>query len=542
MATTTAAMSRRKKRRGLPVLSILSGALLAAAGAIFILELVQFSQQDNVLAPGVIVAGVDVSGLSERDAVLRWQNAFQQDVVLYYGESPIILKPSAVGFQVNSDTMLASALETSETTANFWSRFFNYLTGQPPGRSATINLAASYQESLLTDFLLDIADRYDRPAGQPGYDVVTLTVYEGVTGSQLDVEAAKRLINTALYDPVNRVVNLPIGDSAQSRPNLTTLRQLIVDYLDSEGFIYDAQGSIASIFIMDLQTGEEINLLGDVAMTAASTTKVPIMIDFYRVNEDQPTPDEAYILANSLLCSRNSSSNTLIQLIGGGDQFNGLTSITQTLQQIGTGNTFLIAPYTEGVAGQQLGAIARPRTQPNANFNTDPDPFNQTTAEDLGTMFAMIYDCANYGSGLMTIYENGEFTQRECRQMLELMSANDLQRLLQGGLPMETRISHKNGWLGGTVGDAGIVYSPNGRNYVISVFLWEDTEFQDFERLWPLVEGISRATWNYFNPDQPLLVPRDDLPRTAQDCEGNYLPPAGQVNLDDIWSWREGLP
>jgi hypothetical protein len=90
------------------------------------------------------------------------------------------------------------------------------------------------------------------------------------------------------------------------------------------------------------------------------------------------------------------------------------------------------------------------------------------------------------------------------------------------------------------VGDAGIVYSPNGRNYVISVFLWEQTEFQDFERLWPLVEGISRASWNYFNPENPLLVPRDDLPFTAQECEGNYLPPSMDlVNLNDIDAWKQ---
>ena len=186
-----------------------------------------------------------------------------------------------------------------------------------------------------------------------------------------------------------------------------------------------------------------------------------------------------------------------------------------------------------------------PTTTPNPNFNTDPDPYNQITPEDLGTLFALIYDCANYSSGLMVAFPNGEFTQQECKQMLELMSANNLLRLLQGGIPEGTRISHKNGWLTETVGDAGIVYPPSGRNYVIAVFLWEDTEFQNFERLWPLVEGISRAAWNYFNyTDNPndaeplLLTPRDDLPRTAQDCEGNYLPPAGQVNLDDIFAWQ----
>ena len=157
----------------------------------------------------------------------------------------------------------------------------------------------------------------------------------------------------------------------------------------------------------------------------------------------------------------------------------------------------------------------------------------------MGTIFSLIYDCAHYDSGLALALPEGQITQLECQRMLEVASANDLERLLQGGIPPGTRISHKNGWIFDTVGDAGIVYSPNGRHYVISVFLWERTEFQDYEKLWPLVEEISRAAWNFFNPANALLQPRSDLPATAVECEGNYLPPnAEAVNLDDINAWK----
>lgn len=512
--------------------------MVLGAAALLLMELIQFSQQDSRLATGVRVAGIDVSGETQRSAVIKWQQIYEQPLTLYYGDAPIILQPSALGFRLNSETMLASALNSSETTSNFWIRFFNHLTGQQIGQSADIPLSAEYQQGLLSNFLQDIAARYDRLPGTPGYDVATLTVYEGALGSTLDIPEATRLIDLALNDPLNRTVSLPTGDSAASRPNINTLRQIIVDYLDTQGFVYDGQASVASVFIMDLQTGEELNLLGDVAFSAASVIKVPIMIDFYRYKDFPPDDDEAFLMANSLLCSLNASSNLLMRLIGGGDEFAGLQSITNTLQRLGARNTYISAPFVEGVAGQELRSIGVPETNANPNFNTDPDPYNQTTAEDTGTLFGQIYDCANYGSGLMVAFPDGEFTQNECRQMLELMSANNLLRLLQGGIPSEVRISHKNGWLTEMVGDAGIVYSPNGRSYIIAVFLWEDTEFQNYERLWPLVEGISRAAWNYFNPEESLLTARDDLPRTAQECEGNYLPPAGQVNLDDIWSWR----
>jgi beta-lactamase class A len=319
---------------------------------------------------------------------------------------------------------------------------------------------------------------------------------------------------------------------------LKTLEELIIAYLDAQGFIYDGQTTVASVYILDLATGEEINILGDVAFSAASTMKFPILIDFYRYLDAPPTQEEAWLMANSLLCSNNDSSNLIMQIIGGNDLFQGIGSVTNTAQYLGARNTYITAPFVTGASNQVLGSIPAPQTRPNPNFNTGADPFNQTTPEDLGTLLALTYDCAVHSSGLRAAYPGDEFTQNECRQMLELMSGNDLVRLLQGGLPPGTRISHKNGWIFDTVGDAGIVYSDEGNDYVISIFLWEQTEFQDYEKLWPLVEGISRAAWNYFNPNQALITPREDMPVAAQECEGNYLPPFGQVNLDDIDSWR----
>lgn len=285
---------------------------------------------------------------------------------------------------------------------------------------------------------------------------------------------------------------------------------------------------------MDLQTGEEVNILGDVAFSAASTIKVSILIDYFRDLVFAPTSDEAWLMANSLLCSNNSSSNLIMQIIGDNDILAGITNVDQTTEFLGARNTYIAAPFML-TPDQQPMSIPVPNTSPNPNFNTSPDFYNQTTTEDLGTLFAMIYDCAFYGSGLMAAYPNGEFTQSECRQMLNLMSANDLQRLLQGGIPAGTVISHKNGWLENVHGDAGIVFPANGRNYVISVFVWENTDFFSYERAWPLIEGISRAAWNYFSPDEALLTPRVDLPVTAQECEGNFLPATAQdVNLNTI--------
>ncbi|MCL4253613.1 MAG: serine hydrolase [Anaerolineae bacterium] len=535
---TSMMTTRRKKRRPLFLrLWVISTVLILASVGLFTYELLAFSQSANRLAPNLIVADIDVSNLPPTDARILWERAYAQPVVLYYGDSPIVLDPSSVGFRPNVATMLASAQNINTSLGSFWERFLQYLTLQDTTQPVNIPLSADFQRGLLEQFLRDIASRYDRPPGEPSYDVVTLTTFNGQEGFALDIPQAMQLVESALRSPVNRTVLLPIGGATSNQPTLKTLQDLIIAYFDSQGFIYDGVSTIGSVFVMDLRTGEEINLLGDVAFTAASTVKLPIMLNYFRYQNNEPTQEEAWLLAQSLLCSRNSSSNLLMEITGGGNVFNGVAQVTGTAQFAGARNTFLSARLIEGVAGEQLGSISVPPTSPNPGYNTNPDPFNQTTTEDMGSLFTMIYDCANYGSGLITAFPEGEFSQLECRRMLELMSANDLERLLQGGIPPEIRISHKNGWLGGTVGDAGIVYPPNGRNYVIAVFLWEDVDFQDYTRLWPLLEDVSRAVWNYFSSDTSLLD-RRQLPVTAQDCENNYLPPFGQVNLDDINAWR----
>ena len=532
-----------RRRSGFPFLLSLSTLLVLAAGTLLIYELAAFSRREEQLPVGVTVAGINVGALSEHDAVARWERAYAEPIVMVYRDSngahPIQLHPDQLGWRISSESMLADALASGAEGGGFWRRFLDFLMGIEQTVARDIPLDADFQESALEAYLRDIAIRYDDPPGKATYDLQTLTVYAGESGHALDVAAAMPKVDAALRSASARTLDLPVGTIGSEGAGLDALQDLIINFLDSRGFIYDGLGTVASVYILDLLTGDEINILGDVAYSAASTVKVPIMIEYYRHLPAPPTAEEAWLIVNSLLCSNNASSNLIMEIIGFGDIFAGIRRVTDTVQTLGVMNTFITAPFYLGVEGQQLGSIQAPPTAPNTTFDTTPDPFNQTTAEDMGTLFSLIYDCAEYDSGLALALPGITITQQECRQMLEVTSANDLERLLQGGIPPDIRISHKNGWIFDTVGDAGVVYSPNGRHYVISVFLWERAEFQDYEKLWPLVEEISRAAWNFFNPESPLLLPRNDLPPTALECEGNYLPPSPEyVNLDDINIWR----
>ncbi len=537
MTTSLSGLGTRHTRRRLPILPVFSWLFICLAIGLLMLELIRFSQQVERYPADVVVAGVNVGGLTTNEAANKLEQAYAAPITLWYNDSPIQLDPSSVGFRTNREAMLAAARSGGTENAAFWTRFVNYLTGRQAQQVLNVDLRADYQQNLLRQFIEDIAARYDQPPGDASYDVQTLTFRPGSPGYVLNVDQAVAAVDAALHDPTNRQVVLPITGTDGSRIGIDALHDLIIAYLDSEGFIYDGQSTIASVYVMDLKTGAEVNILSDVAMSAASTVKVSILIDYFKHLLFAPNDDEAFLMDQSLLCSNNSSSNLIMQIIGGGDDiFAGIADVTSTQQYLGARNTYISAPLDLGTSDQVLGSIPAPRTTPNQSFKTDADPYNQTTTEDLGTLFGMIYDCANFGSGLMAAYPD-DFTQHECQQMIELMSANDLGRLLQGGIPAGTRIAHKNGWLSDVHGDAGIVFPPNGNNYVIAVFVWKNTDFFSYAEAWPLIEGISRATWNYFSPETPLITPRTDLPPQAQEC-ASFAPPYGEVNLDDINSWR----
>ena len=202
----------------------------------------------------------------------------------------------------------------------------------------------------------------------------TLTFEPGTTGYTLDIDAAMALVDQALRDPFNRVVDLPVTQANPIDNGLQALRDMIVAYLDSQGFIYDGQSTVAAVYIQDLTTGEEINLNGDVAFSAASTVKIPIMLAYYKYKDFAMSQEEAWLLVNSLLCSNNSSSNLLMQIMGDDDIFAGLQYVDDNTRYLGARNTYISAPFDLGIEGQVLGYNPIPRPIPTRASTPIPTP------------------------------------------------------------------------------------------------------------------------------------------------------------------------
>ncbi len=545
-------LGERQRGFQLPVLAIVSALLLLVTIVLAMLELVAYSDTRDSLPTDLTVAGIPVGGLSEADARARWESVYlKQPIQLSYEGSPIVLYPEEIGFRVASDVMLADARAQSAQAQSFWAGFWNYLERRPVA-AVSVGLIAEYPEGALREYLEGIADRYDARPGGAEYNLDTLTFSAGRSGKRLDIDAAIPLIHRALLAPeaANRRVVLPTEDLHAGDRDISSLRRAIIDLMTHMGFAYNGTQTMASVYVMDLATGEDVEILADVPHSARSVIKIPIMINLFR-EKLLVSQEEAYLLAESILCSNNSASNYLMQLAGQGDSWqpqlrDGLKQVSCTAQEAGAVHTYISAPlYVADRAYQFEAAVCRPTVPANTAYNTNPDPYAQTTAQDTGFLLTQIYDCARHNSGLRAIYPD-DILQTECEQMLQLLSGNRIDRLLELGLPPVTPIAHKNGWGIETSADGGIVFSPGG-DYVIVVFTWEeDLDGNNLPTLlsWEVIEEISRLTYNYFNPNAPLLTRREPLnPYGAIDCVSFMS--TEDVNLTNINENRldeNGLP
>lgn len=281
---------------------------------------------------------------------------------------------------------------------------------------------------------------------------------------------------------------------------------------------FDPQTSrFASLFVMDMQTGEAFSFGSDIAYSGTSINKISILARLYGLMESPPDERLATDIANTMICSENVATNRLLEIVGSGDQFNGADEVTRFLRQLGLSRTFLTAPYTIDPANPPIPPrpIQIPETEADQE-KANADLSNQITVDELGWLLASMYQCA-YGDG-GPLMENfpGMYNGRECRQMLHVMSSNNVDALLKAGVPADTRVAHKHGWIADTHGNAAVFFTPGG-DYVVSMMVY-NPEWLNFEESLPLIAEVSRQIYNYYNPEAPQTTIREGFIPDAPTC------------------------
>jgi beta-lactamase class A len=229
-------------------------------------------------------------------------------------------------------------------------------------------------------------------------------------------------------------------------------------------------GAQVGLAYADLGSADTLYLNPDTSFHAASTMKVPVMIElFRRANTGSFRMNQGLLLVNQfasivdgssysldlasdsdsslyhrlgervrvdtllrLMITRSSNfaTNTLITLVGA-------DAVTRTMRSLGAQRIQVLRGVEDGKA-------------------FDKGMNNKTTARDLSII-------------LRAIEEGRAAPPAATREMLGILSAQEFNEKIPAGLPAGTRVAHKTGEITAVSHDAAIVYPAGRKPYVLVV-------------------------------------------------------------------------
>lgn len=147
--------------------------------------------------------------------------------------------------------------------------------------------------------------------------------------------------------------------------------------------------------------------------------------------------------------------------------------------------------YFSGLGFKEIAVQINEETMQN---NWDLQFLNWTTPKEANRILTTFYE-----------NKNGLLSRDSYDFIWNIMKATKTgKNRLRGQLPEETIVAHKTGWSGkhqetgitAAVNNIGIVFLPNGKHFVISVFVTESKE--DYNTNEKIISDISKVTWDYF--------------------------------------------
>jgi beta-lactamase class A len=262
-----------------------------------------------------------------------------------------------------------------------------------------------------------------------------------------------------------------------------------------ESRIAATPGAVVGVYYKSLSSGELVTVAPDSSFHAASTMKVPVMIEFFRqVERGGLSAQQPVLLVNQfssivdgssfsvapiddsdstmylrvgervparelvdrmIVRSSNLATNAVIALIGA-------EHADSTAHALGARNIRVLRGVEDGKAFQK-------------GMN------NTTTARDLGIL-------------LEAIQRHTAASARSCDTMLAILSRQEFNDEIPAGLPPGTRVAHKTGSITAVLHDAAIVY-PAGRSPYVLVVLTRNIPDDRIART--LIADLSRLVYEH---------------------------------------------
>jgi beta-lactamase class A len=229
-------------------------------------------------------------------------------------------------------------------------------------------------------------------------------------------------------------------------------------------------GAQVGIAYVDLASGDTLFLNADSSFHAASTMKVPVMIElFRRANTGSFRMNQGLLLVNQFasivdgslygLDSSSDSDTTLYHHIGERVRVDTLLRLMITRSSNFATNTLITLVGADAVT-KTMRSLGAQRIQVLRGVE-DGKAFekglnNTTTARDLGII-------------LRAIEEGRAASPAATREMLRILMAQEFNEKIPAGLPPGTRVAHKTGEITAVSHDAAVVYPTGRKPYVLVV-------------------------------------------------------------------------
>lgn len=254
-------------------------------------------------------------------------------------------------------------------------------------------------------------------------------------------------------------------------------------------------GTVAGVVYVDLETGDRLSMAEDTVFHAASTMKIPVMIEVLRRSQQGAFGlDQGILMINQFrsladgspfsLEAADDGDSTLYERVGQRVPVRELLRLmivrssnfatNQLIELVGAANVTAAARALGATRTQVLRGVEDQKA-------FDAGMINTTTAADLATLLAAI--------------ENGRvLSPASSSLMRDLLLAQEFNSKIPAGLPQGTRVAHKTGEITAVSHDAAIVYPAGRKPYVLVVLT---RGIRDAKASSALIADISRLVYAY---------------------------------------------
>ena len=269
----------------------------------------------------------------------------------------------------------------------------------------------------------------------------------------------------------------------------TDFREIVISQMDS------IQGNVAVAFINLSDPSDTLFINAEEEFHAASTMKVPVMIELYKQEEEgKLNLDDSLLLVNEFksivdgspysMDIGDDSDDVIYSKIGTTVAINDLIYSMITVSSNLATNVLIelvdakyVTATMRSLGAEKVEVLRGVEDQKAYDLGLS----NSTTAKDLLII-------------MRAIAENKAGTEADCEEMVGILKDQKFNEIIPFYLPEEVSVAHKTGSITGVHHDAGIVYLPDGRTYVL-VLLSKNLE--DFDKGTEQLAGISKTIYEH---------------------------------------------